>query len=363
MSTGLPPIADPEDLLGTYAFLPWLRQGIANAITAPPAAGARATIHVEVDITGMPIDAGPPLEQSAAQDIALYGPGDILGIHPTAVIRTEPRAGVSNFESNYLAAIDFYDEDFPWRYTPAPAAGPKLLPWIALVVLKQTEFAEGKNIANRPLPFITITDLSVLPPAAELWAWAHVHFNQGLSPDPSSELVSTDMSAVLPLVQSILNTNPDLAYSRLLCPRLLDVNTGYDAFVIPAFESGRLSGLGDDPAKAPSALASAWASYAGQQEPQNFPYYYRWHFATGDRGDFRYLVSLLKPQPVDPSVGTRDFDVQDPGSNLPGIDKPGLAGILRLGGALEVPDADLGDADKAERAPLRELGPTLSRFV
>ena len=39
MSSNPPPIADPEDLLGTYAFLPWLRQGVANAITAPPASG------------------------------------------------------------------------------------------------------------------------------------------------------------------------------------------------------------------------------------------------------------------------------------------------------------------------------------
>jgi hypothetical protein len=349
MSTNPPPIADPEDLLGTYAFLPWLRQGMANAITVPPAAGTRASIHVEVDITGTPIDGSAPLVQSAAQDIALYGPGDILGIDPRAVVRTEPRAGVSNFESNYLAAVDFYDEDLPWRYTPAPAAGLQLSPWIALVVLKQTEFAEGKNIANRPLPFITVPDASVLPIAGELWAWAHVHFNQGLSPNPSKELVATDMGAVVSLVQSILNTNPDLAYSRLLCARLLDVNTGYDAFVVPAYESGRLAGLGLGPTKAPSALASAWAPYAGQPEPQNFPYYYRWHFTTGDRGDFRYLVSLLKPQPVDPTVGTRDIDLQDPGSNLPGIVKPGLKGILRLGGALEVPDADLSDKDKATR--------------
>jgi hypothetical protein len=344
-----PPIADPEDLLGTYAFLPWLRQGMATAIAAPPAAGNRASIHVELDVLGTPVAGGAQLTQSVAQDISLYGPGDILGIDPREIIRTEPRAGVSNFESNYLAGIDFYDEDFPWRYTPAPASGLQLSPWIALVVLNSTEYAEGKNLANRPLPFITIADLTVLPPAAELWAWAHVHFNQGLSPNPSSELVSPDMSAVLPLVQSVLNSNPDMAYSRLLCPRLLNIDTGYDAFIIPAFESGRLAGMGQDPSKAPSAMASAWASYVGQQEPNNFPYYYRWHFNTGDRGDFRYLVSLLKPQPVDPTVGTRDFDVTDPGSNLPGIVTPGLNGVLRLGGALEVPDADLSDSDKNTR--------------
>jgi hypothetical protein len=349
MSDPPPPIADPEDLLGTYAFLPWLRQGIATAIAAPPATGIRASIHVEIDITGTPVNGGAALTQSAARDIALYGPGDILGIDTSAVIRTEPRPAVSNFEFNYLAAIDFYDEDYPWRYTPAAPAGLQLSPWIALIVLKQGEYTEGKNIANRPLPFITLSNTGVLPNASELWAWAHVHFNQGLSPAPSTELVSTDMSAVIPRVQSILSTNPDLAYSRLLCPRLLDVNTTYDAFVIPVFESGRLACLGLDPTKAPSALASGWASYANQPETLNFPYYYRWQFTTGDRGDFRYLVTLLTPQPVDATVGTRDFDAQDPGSNLPGIDKPALKGILRLGGALEVPDADLSDADKTTR--------------
>ena len=309
MSANPPVIADPQDLLGTYAFLPWLRQGVANAITAPPAAGNRASVRVDLTVTGTPIVGDTPLTAAASQDISLYGPGDIVGIDSRAIIRTEPRAGVTNFESNYLAAVDFYDEDFPWRYTPVPASGLQLLPWIALIVLSQSEFAEGNNVGNRPLPFITILDSTLLPPAAELWAWAHVHFNQGLSPNPSTELVSPDMGAVIPRVQAILNANPDLAYSRLMCPRLMDVSTGYDAFIVPAFESGRLAGLGLDPSKAPSATASAWAPYAGQEEPQSFPYYYRWHFRTGDRGDFRYLVGLLKPQPVDPTVGTRDFDV------------------------------------------------------
>ena len=51
----------------------------------------------------------------------LVGPGDIVGINRRAVVRTEPRNGVTDFEPNYLAFIEFYDEDFPWRYTPARA--------------------------------------------------------------------------------------------------------------------------------------------------------------------------------------------------------------------------------------------------
>src|SRR5665213_4175003 len=342
------PIADPEVTLGNYAFLPWLRQGIANGIISAPT-GVRASIHVELELNGIPVAGGTALQQSVAQDISLYGPGDIIGIDSRAVIRTEPRSWTTSFEANYLAAIDFYDQDFPWRYTPAPASELQFLPCITLIVLAENEFSDVKNLSSRPLPYITVPDPSVFPNEQELWAWAHVHFNQSLSADPTTELVSTDMAALLSQVASILSTNPDLAYSRLVSPRRLDVNTGYYAFVVPTFESGRLAGLGDDPSKAPSAIASAWATYGGQQEPQNFPYYYRWYFRTGDRGDFRYLVSLLKPQPVDSSVGRRDFDVTGPGSNIPGITSPALDGILRLGGALQVPVEDLSPADITEQ--------------
>jgi hypothetical protein len=348
MSSNPPPIADPNDLLGTYSFLPWLRQGIANAISAPPA-GARASIEVGLQLSGNPVSGNTPLTQPITQSIELYGPGDIIGVDSRVIVRTEPRQFVTNFESNYLPVCDFYDEDFCWRYTPAPAQGLKLLPWIALIVLKESEFAEAKNVAGHPLPFITITDNSVFPVADDMWAWAHVHFNQSLSAN-GGELVSPDMTQVLPRVQAILASNPDLAYSRLMSPRFLDINSGYHAFVIPAFETGRLAGLGYDPTKAPGPLASAWGpSYPNQQEAQNYPYFFRWYFRTGDRGDFRYLVTLLTPQPVDKSVGVRDFDVANPGSDIPPIDKPELNNILKLGGALQVPDADLSDDDLKER--------------
>ena len=44
--------------------------------------GNRASIHVELDVPGTPVAGGAPLTQSVAQDISLYGPGDILGIDP-----------------------------------------------------------------------------------------------------------------------------------------------------------------------------------------------------------------------------------------------------------------------------------------
>src|SRR5207237_730661 len=151
---------------------------------------------------------------------------------------------------NYLPFVEFYDEDFPWRYTPAAPDGSRtrLRPWITLVVLRKDEtvdeFDEGPRGGIRPLPFIRLKTpaAAAFPPADQLWAWAHVHVNRSLS----NNIVSEDMNSVLPAFQAALNSNPDLACSRLLCPRKLDANAAYHAFLIPTFESGRLAGLGLD---------------------------------------------------------------------------------------------------------------------
>jgi hypothetical protein len=339
--------------LATYSFLPWLRQGIANTITSAdndPSVKTRASVHVELQLAGDPVSGTTELTAPLPQDIALYGPGDIVGIDVRAIFRTDPRSWITNYESNYLAAVEFYDEDFAWRYTPAAAdgSGLKLRPWLTLIVLQETEFSEDQGV-GRAAPCIDVTNRAALPSPDELWAWAHVHFNQSLA-GSDAEHVSSDMGAVLPRVQAIIGQNPDLAYSRLVSPRRLDDNAGYYAFVVPTFETGRLAGIGKDPTLAPHATYSAWGpAYAGQPEPTVMPVYYRWYFRTGSKGDFEYLVTLLKPQAVNSQVGTRAMDVQDPGSNIPGITDPALGGVLRLGGALEVPDADLNPSELATR--------------
>ena len=101
---------------------------------------------------------------------------------------------------------------------------------------------------------------------------------------------------------------------------------------MPTFEVGRRAGLGLD-RRDVAATMSAWDA-AEPPEGQSFPYYHRWYFRTGTTGDFETLVRLLVPKPVDPRVGTREMDVQVPGSNVRGVDKPELGGILKLGGAL-----------------------------
>ncbi|RAY12576.1 hypothetical protein DPM19_23525 [Actinomadura craniellae] len=329
-----------------YSFLPWLRTGIATKITADPGTADRASITVTLRLTGEAIAGGQLPPRDVEQQVQIYGPGDVIGVDPRAISRTEPAPWVTNVEPNYLAHLEFYDEDFPWRYSPAVPDGTtrRLAPWLALVVLAAgegpdgagAEFTEGV-LPDRPLPFIAVTDpAATLPPADQLGAWAHVHVNGGLD----AAVATDDLSAALPNLDGVLRHNADNACSRLMCPRRLDPDTGYHAFLVPAFETGRLAGLGLDPAGSPGALFPAWgATYQGQQAAGTLPYYHRWFFGTGGAGDFEYLVRLLEPRIPDPRVGRRDVDVhRSPGLGLPGINTPdAIGGVLRLGGALQVP--------------------------
>ncbi|MFZ1789187.1 MAG: hypothetical protein WAT92_12770 [Saprospiraceae bacterium] len=326
--------------LATYTFLPWLRQGIANQINNQT--GNRATIPVELVVHGDKVGGGNESRPPIKKEVQIYGPGDVVGIDQKAIVKVEPRNWITNFEPNYLPYIEFYDENLPWSYSPMPnPTDHRLLPWLALIVLKVNEFSDGKNIKDRPLPYIKLTAVAKLPKAEQSWAWAHVHVNQNLIGD---DFITTNKSGIANQLEALLNQNEDLAYSRIVCPRKLEENEAYHAFLVPVFESGLLAGLGRDPSDAASASALAWDA---DSIPADFelPYYHRWYFRTGTIGDFEYLVRLLEPKPIDSRVGNRDMDVQAPGANIQGIiDEPGtsdvqkLEGILKLGGALKVPD-------------------------
>lgn len=323
--------------IGTYSFLPYLRIGLANKIQQPDQdpVKLRASFQLHLTVEGTPINGGAVLQEVIDKSVQLYGPGDVVGIDSHAIFKTEPLNWITNFEPNYLPYIDFYDEDFAWRYTPnrPDDALHRLRPWLALVVLEETEFTNGKNMKDKPLPFIQVANAAAnFPPPEQLWAWAHVHVNKDLAAN-DGEMITTDMNAVLPKLNNVLHENQDHAYCRILCPRKLKPNVAYHAFLIPSFESGRQAGLG---LEVNPSFASQYAW--GQPDQKEFPYYHRWYFRTGTVGDFEYLVRLLKAKPADERVGRRDMDVQEPGWNITGLDPDGeLGGILKLGGALRVP--------------------------
>ena len=108
--------------IGTYSFLPWLRHGLANQIQSPDfdnSVKVRAQVTVALEAKGDKVGGGGTASVAISRQVSLFGPGDIVGIDKRTIVRTEPRDWITNFEPNYLAHVEFYDEDFCWRYTPA----------------------------------------------------------------------------------------------------------------------------------------------------------------------------------------------------------------------------------------------------
>jgi hypothetical protein len=88
-----------------YTFLPWLRSGLTTRIAVDPGTAPRASIDVDLLVTGVPVTGSTALSQPVSQPVQLYGPGDVVGVDPREISRTEPRTGISNVEPNFLAHI------------------------------------------------------------------------------------------------------------------------------------------------------------------------------------------------------------------------------------------------------------------
>ena len=285
-----------------YQFQSWARKGISAHIKEQDTLGNPATVLPPNERASVPIGVSINSTPQTPKDFALIGPGDIIGVHRDMIVRTEPRNWITNVEPNYLAFIEFYDEDFPWRYTPAKPQGDHLRPWIFLLVLKENEFERDDR--RLPLPVVKVKNTNALPPSDETWLFAHVHTEQDIAPGELS-----DLEKYLKSLQAAVTTDPDKIYSRLLSPRHLDPNTAYYAFLVPAFEVGRLAGLGQPTAGVP-AQKPAWDAATTGVE---LPFYFDWYFNTGERQDFESLVELLKPRILDARIGIRSMDCAHPG--------------------------------------------------
>src|SRR5262245_39394143 len=96
------------DLIAHYDFLPWLRRGASTELSTPdPLTGplprrAHLSVSLIVDSTG----GTAPAKDTVSTSIELHGPGDVTGIDPRHIIRTDPPHLTQNFEPNYLAAVE-----------------------------------------------------------------------------------------------------------------------------------------------------------------------------------------------------------------------------------------------------------------
>jgi len=317
--------------LAQYSFFSWLRRGVSTGIArreGDGTVGPRALIHAEVAFNTGTLSAGV--------DLGLFGAGEVSSFDVRTIIRTWPRPDSFDVESNFFALIEFDQPDLPWRLTPAHAGtAQRLRPGLALVVLRDDEGTYTAAAAGQ-LPSIGVNRSDSLPDLAQAYAWAHVQINGDTDVTPDE------------LVAAVAN-EPWRVRSRIVCPRQLEPETEYTAYLVPALERGRLRGLNQPVPDTVDGLEPAW-----QPQPAGvrLPVYYQWRFRTGEAGDFESLVRRLVPRILPPEVGIRDMGVQDPGGALRNV--PAHTGPLGLEGALKT---------VATRSTMWTPGPTRTTFI
>ena len=272
-------------------FLPWLRRGLAQALTAPGpldgdiARGPAVTAWVDV------------LDAHASSDVRLHGPDHVIGLAPGQVLRCEPRPDSSDVETTIFPFAELAAPDLPWLYTPAAPGAQGLRPWLVLVVVREQD---GVRLETPPggLPLLHIDAPAViadeLPDLADAWAWAHVQSLVGL--DGAAAAVAAESGEVL---------------ARLLCPRRLLGDSAWIACVVPAFDGGVLAGRGETVPEAADWRA-AW-DRGEQRWPGPLPVYHHWRFTTGQGGDFETLCRRLQADDSGAVFGLQAMDVGDPG--------------------------------------------------
>jgi len=382
--------------MGAITFLPWARAGAGATINASGTVmGAnRPTVQAELTVSKTPdhspvtvIPAGSPAGRpSVTVSMPMLGPGDVLGLAPGQVIRTEPADGAIGVLTSVFAAVDFGDLTLPWLFTPVaenvswpggqapPVGSHRLLPWICLVVVPDTEGITLDPSAGTLMIGPPADWHKELPDLADAWAWAHVQYAGDLdadatgTPRPPNGTVQADVTAAA----TWLAAHPSSGLSRLLCPRQLAPDTRYLACVVPTFMAGRVAGLGGSPD--PTAAAGpAWDVSAAGEANLTLPVYHSFSFTTGTGGDFFSLAQLLVHPPqvsADPGSGlgpatlTVTVPTPSPGLTVP-LASPGM---LQPANAQPPPDPAAltsvqqwlqGAITPSAGDPLPELRPTL----
>src|SRR5262245_45529256 len=96
------------------SFYSFVRRGLATALTNADGQSAGAP-ETKISVSVRPSEETTPV----VTQLGLVGPGDIVGLDPTVVVRTLPRANDFDAEFVPYALIEFDQADLPWRYTPA----------------------------------------------------------------------------------------------------------------------------------------------------------------------------------------------------------------------------------------------------
>ncbi len=207
---------------------------------------ADTTISLELKVAG----------RSWSRSLALTGPGDVTSVDASAITRVWPPRSTRNIEPNMLAFVELADPALPWLMSPATAAKDRVVPWLSLLVLTESEherFRLGDDriqLRGRPVPTVD-----------NLWAWAHVQAE-------ARHVLASD------------------GVARIVNWRRLQPKTLYHALLVPTFRATAIAMLGDGASSQTSELSWAMPSAI-------IPVIDAWSFETGDAGDFESLARSL----------------------------------------------------------------------
>lgn len=286
--------------MGVIKVFPFVRKGLSNYINEVdnfgelPSSNNRCTVELTVNMAGSAVEDFKPGNNPSlvkTKTFALAGPGDVLSINKAAIRQAVPAKGPVKLSSGFMPYVEFYESDFPWRFTSLKDNGKILRPWLALIICKADEFK--LELQSSGLPLVTIFKDAcpdVLPKIKDLPYLAHaqVEFESANS--------STELGSL----------------SRLFSDRFLVKNTDYTAFLVPSFEQGRLAGTGGNPENS-NIQEAAWKD--DMEADLVLPVYYRWEFTTGAE-NFLALVKKLNPITAADYKALPDklrVDIKDPG--------------------------------------------------
>ena len=232
-------------------FFGWWRSSSAQLMTTGLSGGRRSGA---ITLTAADLDDNAD-RQTRTMTFDLVGPRDVAGLAPGAVVNTFPSSGSSNVDVDKAVYAELAAPDLPWRYTLAEPQGPRLRPWIILLVGTADEIAVQGTVAT-----IAPTVLADLPPARF----------------PTSAHVEQDIG------------NPGgRPIARLVTTRPLLPDREHRAVIVPAFDA---------------AGNASWA--AGVTTSIQLPAYYSWSFRTRDGGDFAVIARRLHPHIADAGLGS-----------------------------------------------------------
>ncbi len=308
-----------------------LRRGFGAQENFEPG-GPRPAFDIPLTIRASPDISAP---QTGLQRVAIYGPGDVLGFEAERMVkRFQPVASDTDFTANNIPFIDFAEADFAWRYSSARGQGTDFwIPWLCLIVLKMDdgeevgEYVRIEQIPEDRPPQIVVKRGTPMPDIDTSWRWAHV-FCQDVAVAEGKEadiLRPRILDKVIP------------AGCRLLAPRYLEPGVKYQAFVVPAYQLGVDTGIGQAPASGTDRTTLSWTLDERGRLPDDLqlPYYFQWEFRTSKQGDFEQLLRLLEPRPIE-MLGGKLINFDNPGYGLQHrgeeLRKVQIRGVLKVVG-------------------------------